>query len=103
MRTMWLVLIVSLAGACAVEELSGEPEGVSWSEATWRPSCHEHYEKCQNESRLADEYDDYGYSRCYRCAQRCDQEGNWPDETYGGKDCRYWRYPLRAVNAEGAR
>jgi hypothetical protein len=102
MRTMWLVLVASLAGACFVEAPNGEVESESWSEAAWRPSCQEDYEKCENGSRLADEYDDWGYSRCYRCAQRCDQEGNWPNYTYGGKDCRYWRYPIRAVDAEGA-
>jgi hypothetical protein len=58
-----LVLVASLACACVVEEPNGEVEGsVAWSEeevwsqaeaeaepdAVWRPSCHHHFECCQD-------------------------------------------------------
>jgi hypothetical protein len=86
MRTLLLVMAASLAGACVVEEPVGEPGAASWSaaeadlesqaepDAVWRPSC-EHHFQCCHDTTLGDRKDDHGRTRCYFCAERCDQEG----------------------------
>jgi hypothetical protein len=106
MRARLLFAVACLAGGCVVEEPAGGLAGVSWSEAeiepqsepyvVWRPSCEHHFECC-HETKLGDIQDDYGRTRCYFCAERCDQEGQWPRKTFAGKDCEYWKdeYRLR--------
>jgi hypothetical protein len=106
MRTLLLVMAASLAGACLVEEPVGEPGAVSWSaaeaelesqaepDAVWRPSC-EHHFQCCHDTKLGDKKDDYGRTRCYFCAERCDREGAWPRRTFAGKDCDYWKDEYR--------
>jgi hypothetical protein len=111
MRTVLLVMVASLAGACVVEEPVGE---VSWSEAkiesqvepdidpiVWRPSCHHHYECC-DDTKLGTTYDDPNHTRCLYCAKRCDEEGQWPRQTFAGRDCQYWKkkYELRKPRPE---
>jgi hypothetical protein len=103
--------VVSLAGACVVEEPAGEM--VSWSEATeaeiesqaepdavWRPSCRHHYECCQD-TKLGDKKDGPNMSRCHYCADRCDDEGQWPKLTYGGGDCQYWKKKYKKNDPKG--
>ena len=115
---MVMVMVASIAGACVVEEPVGEMEGVSWSATeiaveheapaepdlepiTWRPSC-EHLYSCCADTKLGTTYDDPGHTRCWHCARQCHLEGPWPNETYAGKDCRYWKkkYEIREPRGE---
>jgi hypothetical protein len=102
MRIAVMVMVALVAGACVVEEPGSELAGVSWSEgdnetqplaepnAGWRPSCNHHF-KCCHDTKLGTTYDDHNRTRCYSCAIRCDEEGQWPRKTYAGKDCEYWK------------
>ncbi|HWN67821.1 MAG TPA: hypothetical protein VNM90_09280 [Haliangium sp.] len=96
-------MVASLAGACVVEEPVGELAGVSWSEAeiesqvepnvepaARRSGCRHHYSCCMD-TKLGDIKDGPNMTRCYFCESRCEDEGPWPQQTYYGADCQYWK------------
>ena len=58
------------------------------------PICVDHYVCCQD-TRLGDTTDAPKKSRCASCADICHDEhdgrGHWPECTYAGDDCQYWK------------
>ena len=55
-----------------------------------RSDCQRHFEQCLA-SPLSKRRSAYGESQCQPCFRRCRQEGYWPEESWDGKDCQWWR------------
>jgi hypothetical protein len=117
-RTLLVVVVAFLAGACVVEPVDDGVEIVDdlevavesevaeldedWPDARRAMHCEDHYAACM-QTKYGKIHDDPGHTRCQRCMERCLREdGCWPKKTYAGKDCDYkhpkfegppWREP----------
>jgi hypothetical protein len=60
-----------------------------------RENCQAHYRGCLA-SDIGDEPGGQpGHSRCWDCHDSCRANGEWPDKTPYGADCRWWMYEQR--------
>jgi hypothetical protein len=111
MRTLLLVMVASLAGACVMEEPADELPGVSWSGAETeaaiedeasadpdigrqprRDDCVANVRGCLASGLSREPGGQPGASRCSDCLDICQGASWWPDWTYYGGDCRWWLY-----------
>jgi hypothetical protein len=53
------------------------------------------------DTKLGFEYDTPDHTRCYYCQSRCNDEGQWPKQTYYRKDCQYWKKKYELPDARG--